>query len=112
MTDKKTFTWDVAYKPRGKTKYETRVVKFGDGYEQRQQIGLAAPLNTWDASLKAELNVIQDVKEFLDEHRGVHSFRWQNPLGKSVLVVADELETEHIEGDYWQVRCSFREVRA
>jgi phage-related protein len=60
---------------------EPRVVsaKFGDGYEQRTQVGLNPIMEQWQVlftGLPVEINAID---AFLREQGGVKSFTWKTP---------------------------------
>ena len=58
----KEFTWQPDWKMKRKKKPNVNVIKFGDGYEQRQQNGINNNLRTYDvtftgAEQRARLNV-------------------------------------------------------
>lgn len=107
---KKTFSWDVNAEVSGKTEYPVRVVKLGNGYEQRQQLQLHAPPENWRAELTGELPLIRDVKDFLDEHGGVKSFYWVDPFGKQRKVIVDEVSSQSLGAGIWRLSWEFRGV--
>lgn len=51
-----------------------KLVKFGDGYQQRSPAGINNKLRTYSASFRDDANVIKDIDDFLFERGTVESF--------------------------------------
>lgn len=76
----KEFTWQPDWKMKRKKKPNVNVIKFGDGYEQRQQNGINNNLRTYDVTFTGAEQRVSEIERFLSEHRGVHAFLW-TPYG-------------------------------
>ena len=107
----KTFSWEVDAEPKAQIDYGVKIVKFGDGYEERQGTTIGRPLETWSVKHTADIFDVSQIKNFLDEHRGVYPFAWVDPLGASRRVVVDKFDIEQVDGRVWRVSFEMREVR-
>ncbi|MFC7777730.1 MULTISPECIES: phage tail protein [Pantoea] len=74
-----TFHWKVRPGMRSEQKPRTRVIQFGDGYEQRCADGLNVLLRRYTVMLSGPHAAMQSVDDFLVRHRGVTAFLWQPP---------------------------------
>lgn len=55
-------------------------MKFGDGYEVRQAVGINANLKSWSLTFKARSDAEANaIEAFLDACAGVESFDWTAP---------------------------------
>lgn len=73
--------YSVNYKPK------VAIIRFHDGYEQRQPLGLNNNLRKF-SGLKVILTSREDsqrLQAFLEERKGYRSFKWQLP-GKDEIV--------------------------
>ncbi|MBS9781523.1 MAG: phage tail protein [Gammaproteobacteria bacterium] len=74
----KTFRWSVNLQgASGEDKTEPKVVKFGEGYEQRQKQSIAPALEIWKVGKTGTKAEIDEIRKFLNEHGGVTAFLWQ-----------------------------------
>ncbi len=76
----KEFIWQPDWKMKRKKKPSVNMIKFGDGYEQRQQNGINNNLRTYDVTFTGAEQRVSEIERFLSEHRGVHAFLW-TPYG-------------------------------
>ncbi|MBV7434467.1 phage tail protein [Cardiobacteriaceae bacterium TAE3-ERU3] len=108
-----TFNWKVDLAGAGrKSAKAARVVKFGDGYEQRQADGIAPPLKTWSVTKTAKKAEADEIEAFLLRHT-VTPFYWQpdDVDGKYVL---DEggVQRSFLGAGWCRLSWTAREVRA
>ena len=88
-----------------------RLVRFGNGYEQRQATGLLPKLRVWDLQKTADKTVIDGIIRFFDAVGCVESFYWQEPDGGRVLVkLADDYSSKQIGGRLYQINWRLEEV--
>lgn len=75
-----TFTWTPSFAARATYRPRVRVVRFADGYEQRQADGINVRAETWDLTFsnrtQAESGAIQT---FLEARNAVEAFDWTPP---------------------------------
>lgn len=93
-----TFNYPIMTKPRGSTQYRVRKAQFGEGYAQRAGDGLNTKKQTWNITLDADMDEIQDALDFLDRHEGHVPFLW-TPPGKPApiwVVCGGYDETPHV----------------
>lgn len=107
----KTFEFALDNQMNITRKPEVNVVKFGDGYEQRQPKGIAPILSQYDVSRIADTDTIKAIDAFLVEHGGVTAFLWTPDNGKQGKFVCDSWTIEH-KLPYPSFSATFREVRA
>lgn len=105
-----TFTWfpdasvELDIEPRVQT------AKFGDGYEQRTQVGLNPILEQWSLSftgLAAEINAIE---AFLREQGGYKSFIWKNPNEVEGRFICRKWKLKRERGVKLGLTCMFEQV--
>ncbi|MDZ5641660.1 phage tail protein [Enterobacter sp. A103] len=80
MTDE-VFHWKVRPDMRVESEPRVRVVKFGDGHEQRQPDGLNTDLKKYTVTLSVPRQQAALLETFLSRHGGVKSFLWTPPYG-------------------------------
>lgn len=69
-----TFTWCPRINPTEDVSYNTRKVKFGDGYEQVSGNGLNSRSQKWAMEFVGDDNYISAIRHFIDKHAGIKSF--------------------------------------
>lgn len=74
-----TFNWSVRPNISIKIEPKVNVIKFGDGYEQRQKNGINNDLRSYSVELKAENDQAKYISAFLTEHGAVEPFIWRDP---------------------------------
>jgi phage-related protein len=74
------FDFEADYPATKSVEAKTRDAKFGDGYSQRVSFGINQVQESWNLRFdNRDLETIEDIEEFLIEHRGVDSFDWTPP---------------------------------
>ena len=95
-----------------KTKPAVRVVKFGDGCEQRSQGGLNSQLRSFTPTFRVTSDDLPYLLAFLKEHGAYKAFLWRPPaINQTIKVVCREwaVNTQNLYAD---VSCQFDEVVA
>jgi phage-related protein len=65
-----------------------RIIKFGDGYEQRQAFGINTIKKSWDLTFAQRENADADIIEAFFEARGAtESFTWTPPYESTAIQV-------------------------
>lgn len=85
-----TFTWCPRVNPTEDVSYNTRKVKFGDGYEQVSGNGLNSRSQKWSMEFVGDEDYISAIRRFIDKHAGIKSFFWKPPLEPLGLYRCDE----------------------
>lgn len=106
------FTWYPRPGMGIKTKPLVKVVKFGDGYEQRTPSGLNVQLSTYNVTFRVTKDEGGTLRGFLSRHGGYKAFLWQPPDSKvEIKVVCREWDIK-IQEVYMEISCRFEEVVA
>lgn len=105
-----TFTYKIDSQHEEIVKYPVRTVKLGDGYEQRQALGLGPPLREWECRRTGDKLEIQKIVDFFHRQAGVKAFVWRDG-GQAVVKVA-EWRRVHLGGRIYRLTWKFEEVRA
>jgi phage-related protein len=107
------FTYTPSYSAVETSKPSTRVVRFGDGYEQRLSFGLKTDFKTWQLQFdnRSDDETAQ-IKGFLEARRGVDAFTWTNPYGGISFYVCEEWRVDHAGCNRNNIQATFREVIA
>lgn len=117
MKEYRVFTWipqraySVARKPR------VKVVKLGDGYEQRQPQGINTLLDVYQLTFRGSVNGCggQDVlaaEQFIKEHGAVDAFLWTPSIdGIERRFVCRSWNLEK-DGGLYTLSCTFEQVVA
>lgn len=98
------------------TKPETRVTKFGDGYEQRQADGMNVLRKTWDLTFSLRSDTEADaVTDFLenqiDPASGAHNaFEWTDINGNLGKYVCRSWDRVKVKFNLNTVTATFEEV--
>ena len=93
-----------------------RVVRFGDGYEQRIAAGLNNQLRQWSVRFdRCDPRVAAAIVLFFRTRGGVEAFDWTNNRDEEVLVVCETWDPEDVRVRgvrYVNLNATFREVVA
>lgn len=83
-----TFNWTPTYGSRATYRPRVRVVKFSDGYEQRQADGLNPRAATWDLTFDNRTQTEAGaIEAFLQARNAVEAFDWTPPYEASAIRV-------------------------
>lgn len=74
-----TFTWRATYDATKAIAPTVKVIKFGDGYEQRQGAGINRQPRTFALTFRRVAGEIDDIDEFLKARGAVESFHYTHP---------------------------------
>jgi phage-related protein len=75
-----TFTWAPDYDAEGEEEPKVAAIKFGDGYEQRAQVGVNVLQERWPLVFGyREQDETEEILDFFREHGGVTAFDWTAP---------------------------------
>ena len=106
-----TFTYVPSYEASENSKPHVRKMQFGDGYEQRIQIGLNANPKEWNLTFSNRTDTERDaILSFFDARGGTESFDWTSPRGIAGKYVCEDWQTTLINCNNNQIRATFREV--
>lgn len=107
----KTFAWKMNMGVNSDVKYAITKTQFGDGYAQRVSHGINNQTTDWSGTKTGDYQtVIRPIMEFLDEHKGVKPFLWQNPHGVTAKYTCDGYQVSQRKGNFWQISLKFEQV--
>ncbi|EAU1516082.1 phage tail protein [Salmonella enterica] len=108
----RTFAWVPRPGMGIKTKPSVKVVKFGDGYEQRSQGGLNSQLRSFTPTFRVINDELPYLLAFFNEHGAYKAFLWCPPaVNRTIKVVCREWDVK-AQNLYADVSCLFDEVVA
>lgn len=81
------FHWHVSPDMVVNVEPKTKTVKFGDGYEQRQQNGINNDLRRYNITIKVKRDEEFMIDDFLSRHGAVKTFLWRQPHSHKVTSV-------------------------
>mgnify|MGYP001167079631 FL=1 len=101
------------------TKPLVRVVKFGDGYEQRGKKGINSLQESYSIQLKnREKATADDIIKFFDDKGSVTSFDFTVPdenstnSERTIKVVCDNYSIKYGNGNFYTISATFRRIYA
>jgi len=106
------FHWHVMPNMTERSQPRVKTIKFGDGYEQRQQDGINSDLRTYEVTLKVLRQESQYIDNFLSEHKGVKAFLWREPNRHRVITVKCPTWSTSVDSTVTTITASFEEVVA
>lgn len=95
---------------RSSYKFNRRVVKFGDGYEQRVSHGINSKSGEWNYQRTAKFEEVERIADFFDQHYCVVPFSYRNPEGKNVKAIAEDYQITHLGGGISRISTTFKQV--
>lgn len=107
-----TFHWRPQNSSTTSVSPRAKVIKFGDGYEQRIKDGINNDLRSYSVSfvgLTEEINLIED---FLTRHNAVKSFLWREPNRHRLVTVVCRSWNPTPNGAAKTISATFEEVVA
>lgn len=108
----RTFAWVPRPGMGIKTKPSVKVVKFGDGYEQRSQGGLNSQLRSFTPTFRVINEELPYLLAFFNEHGAYKAFLWRPPaVNRTIKVVCRGWDVK-AQNLYADVSCQFDEVVA
>ncbi|CDH01589.1 phage tail protein [Xenorhabdus bovienii] len=98
--------YEVSHEPR------VRVVKFGDGYEQRVKDGINNQLKRYQLSFVEKVDTGRAIDEFLRVRGAVESFTWRTSDDNQLRTFVCRSWTVNRQRVIWSISCTFEEVVA
>jgi phage-related protein len=74
-----TFTWRATYDASKTVTPTVKVIKFGDGYEQRQGTGINRQPRKYALTFKRAIDEIDDIDDFLKARGAIEAFDYTHP---------------------------------
>jgi phage-related protein len=93
----------------GNNKFRVRKSQFGDGYKQLVKDGLNNKERKWPLSFKGDLDYLQPIIDFLDDHEGAVAFVWTPPGGAQGLFTAEAYSLNSIGGGLYSLSTELEE---
>lgn len=78
--------------------FHTNRLKFGDGYEQSTAVGLKNQREVWSVYRTTRKPLAMEILGFLNRHKEVNTFLWDNPFGEEILVKATDIKLTGPDG--------------
>lgn len=92
------FTWTPSFAARATYRPRVRVVRFADGYEQRQADGINARAETWDLTFSNRTQTeASAITAFLEARNAVEAFDWTPPYEASAIRVVSREWSKSID---------------
>lgn len=109
-----TFSYNPDWEVQKQHKSNVLVSNFGDGYEQRQEIGMNPTKQIWPLSFSKRTTTEADAIEgFILARKGVDSFDWTPPGGSVPLKFKCDLNTltrAPFSAGFWNITAKFEQV--
>lgn len=107
----KTFIWKMNMGASASTHHNVTKTQFGDGYAQRVSFGINTRRTDWSGAKTGDwASVIKPIKDFLDEHGGIHPFLWTDPHGNTAKYICQDYEISQRKGNFWQISLKFEQT--
>lgn len=107
-----TFHWQVAPNMSEKAEPKIKIVKFGDGYEQRIKDGINNDLRSYNVTLKVAREDAHHINDFLTRHGGLYAFKWREANTNRLITVKCSSWTSNVMNTVTTITATFEEVVA
>ncbi|MCX8675878.1 phage tail protein [Gilliamella sp. B3023] len=107
-----TFHWRPQNSSTTSVSPRVKVIKFGDGYEQRFCDGINNDLRSYSVSFVGLVENIDLIENFLTRYNAVKSFLWKEPNTHKTIKVVCRSWTSTVNGAAKTVSATFEEVVA
>jgi phage-related protein len=104
------FTWRAGYDASKAVAPTVKVIKFGDGYEQRQASGINRLPRKLSLTFKNRTKVIAEIDEFLSARGAVEAFHYTHPGQSAGVFVCREWTRGDIAYGASSLSAAFEEV--
>jgi phage-related protein len=105
-----TFAWVPTYNSNKTVKPEVKVIKFGDGYEQRQGSGLNRQPRTYNLSFQRTSSEIDAISSFLYSRGAVEAFNYVHPGSPTGTFVCRSWVRTNVARGVDRIEATFEEV--
>lgn len=86
------------------------VAKFGDGYEQRAQVGINSEVQSWTMTFTGNMDVVIFIRNFLRKMGAVNAFYWTSPINEGGMYVCRSFPMKKIGTSILQLSVKFERV--
>ena len=107
-----TFNWIPQKSSTASISPRVRVIKFGDGYEQRIQDGINNDLRSYNVTFIGLFDDITLIDEFLTRQGAVRAFKWGEPHTHKTITVVCRSWSSTSNGAAKTITATFDEVVA
>lgn len=104
------FTWLASYDASKVVTPNAKVIKFGDGYEQRQGIGINRKSRKFSLTFTRSTDEINDIEAFLSARGAVEAFNYTHPGQPAGVFVCREWTRTDISFAVHGLSANFDEV--
>lgn len=108
----KTFNWPVRPNVKESAEPQVNVIKFGDGYEQRQAKGINNNLRTYDVELKVINEEAILIDNFFSFHGAIKPFLWREPKLNHFIKVKCTKWSSIVDYKVTTISATFEEIVA
>ena len=105
-----TFHWEVAPSMSITAEPKVKIIKFGDGYEQRIKDGINNDLRTYSVTLNVHRDDAPVIDAFLTRQGGVHAFKWREPNTNRLITVKCPSWSTNVKNTSVSITTTFEEV--
>ena len=106
-----TFSYTPSFPATETTTPLVNVVRLGDGYEMRQQVGLQREPSEWSLVFSNRDDTDRDnILTFLLDKKGAEAFEWTPPRGSAGKYVCDDWTVEMTQFGRTTINTTFRQV--
>ena len=107
-----TFYWRPQNSSTASASPKVKVIKFGDGYEQRIRDGINNNLRSYNVTFIGLFEDMTLIDEFLNRQGGVQAFKWREPNTHKTIKVVCRSWTSTPNGAIKTITATFEEVIA
>ena len=104
------FTWLASYDATKNVAPNAKVIKFGDGYEQRQASGINRKPRKFSLKFTRLIEEIDEIESFLSARGAVEAFKYIHPGQPAGVFVCREWERTDISFAVHGLSTTFEEV--
>ena len=106
-----TFTYTPSFPAYESSSPTKRVIRLGDGYENRIQFGLQRDPKEWSLTFANRDNTERDnILTFLEARKGTESFDWTPPRGSAGKYVCENWSMNKAVAARSTITATFRQV--
>ncbi len=104
------FTWVPTNSATGEKSFTVNKAQFGDGYTQTVASGINNDKQSWPLTFTCKKAEAEQIRDFLDQHKGYRSFAWKPPLGVLSLWTCDKYNLAPLGANVYQITATFEQV--
>ena len=106
-----TFTYTASFPATETTRPLTKIVRLGEGFEHRIQLGLQRDPKSWSLTFANRDDTERDnIITFLEDKKGTESFDWTPPRGSAGKFICRSWSTKMPRYGRTTINAEFQEV--